>query len=268
MASEERVRKILSGEDVAAEAGKAAFAFRTNTSICYDSEVGYGDAEPDSVAIIDVRGPIMRYDSWCDYGAETYSAAILQALNSDNISAIIVALDTPGGSTSAMTTIEPTIRNATKPVVAFVDDMAFSAGYFIAAISTKVVAAHPMAEVGCIGVMATMYDCRDADKMRGMKVLSFYPDESKFKNKASRDALDGKPDALVREQLAPFARYFQDAVKTGRPSLNLSVEGLIEGKEFYAKDAKEYGLVDEIMSLDDAILYAQELSQTSRMISF
>lgn len=261
------MRKILAGETGGNAVEKLLFSFRTSTSSSCDSDVGYSDAEPGSVAIIDIRSVLTRYDTWCDYGAETYREAILQALNTDNIAAIILALDTPGGATSAMNALEGVIRSATKPIVAYVDDMAFSAGYFIAAIATKIVAAHPMAEVGSIGVMATLYDYREADKKFGVKVLSIYPPESSFKNRSYREAIDEKPEALIKEQLSPYARYFQDAVKAARPALDLSVEGIIEGKEFYAKDAKAYGLIDEIMPLDEVIMYALDLAKMQSILT-
>jgi ClpP class serine protease len=68
-----------------------------------------------------------------------------------------------------------------------------------------------------------------------------------------REALAGNDKPMIEEFLSPLARGFQDAVKDARPKLDLSIKGIIEGKEFFASDAVNYNLIDGIMPIEDMI---------------
>ena len=243
------------------EMEKEAIAFRTNTSLTYDEKVGYAEAEEDSVAIIDIIGPMTRYGGWCSYGTEDYADLISMAMNASNISAILLNIDTPGGSTSSLFPMEELMRKTNKPIVAYVNAMAYSAGYYLASLCSSIIANNKMAEVGSIGVMAALTDTRKADEKRGYKIIYLHPEESNFKNRAVRSALDGDYDELVDTMLRPWAIHFQNVVKEGRSGkLDVSIEGLLNGREFYAYDAVKNGLVDDIMDIESAILYTANLA--------
>ncbi|MDZ4058874.1 MAG: hypothetical protein U1D64_02410, partial [Bacteroidales bacterium] len=87
----------------------------------------------------------------------------------------------------------------------------------------------------------------------GIKTVVIYPPESKFKNLPERQALDGKPDLIIKEQLTPWAVHFQETMKKNLPTMDDSIEGILEGKEFYAADAVKFGWIDGITNLEGVI---------------
>jgi protease-4 len=210
----------------------------------------------ESVAIIPIRGMLTKYGDWWDYGSEEYASSLRDAYKDPSVKAVILRIHSIGGTTHSVIPLEAAIQARNKPVIAAVDSMAMSAAYYISLFADKIIAIDQMAEVGSIGIMARILDDRKMKEEFGLKIIEIVPPESKWKNRAYNEALNGKPQLLIQEELSPWAQRFQNVVKTYRPSLDLSVEGIIEGRQFYAYDAQKNGLVDEVMPLEDIVQYA------------
>jgi len=130
----------------------------------------------------------------------------------------------------------------------------------------KIYSMNRMCEVGSIGTYAQFVNDSEALKKWGYIIEEIYPPESKYKNLPEREAIDGKPDRIIKEQLTPFAIHFQNIIKENRPKLNQSTEGILEGKVFYAYDAVENGLIDGLMNLEQAIKKVQDLTKIQQSI--
>lgn len=217
------------------------------------------------VAVIPIRGMITRFGTWTYWGADEYERMIDEAYTDESVAAVILDIHCPGGSTHAMPVMKNVLLRKNKPVIAAVDNMAFSAAYYFALFADKIVAIDDMSEVGSIGVMASLVDDREALSKYGYKILEIYPPESNWKNRDVREALDGKPELLISEGLSPWAQHYQETVKANRKNLKLDVEGLLNGKTFYAKDALNYGLIDQILPLDKIIRDAFQLSTRQQL---
>jgi protease-4 len=230
-----------------------------------------GDAEKtteESVAIIPIRGLLTKYGDWWDYGAEDYAAMIREAYQNSSIKAVILKMHSVGGTTHSVIPLQAVLKIRNKPVIAAVDSVCMSAAYYIALYTDRIIAVDEMAEVGSIGIMARLLDDRKYREEIGLKIIEIIPPESQWKNKALREALNGKPQLLIQEELSPWAQRFQNLVRTYRPNLDLSVEGIIEGRGFYAGDAKTNGLIDEIMPMDEIVQYAFEyMSNTIKLFT-
>lgn len=116
----------------------------------------------DGVATIPVTGPIFRYANLFTELSGATSLGMLaldiqKAVDDPQVKAVILKYDTPGGQASGVAELADQIRaaNAVKPVVAYVDNMAASAGYWLAAASPRMVIAKT-ASVGSIGVIGTV----------------------------------------------------------------------------------------------------------------
>ena len=70
----------------------------------------------------------------------------------------------------------------------------------------------------------------------------------------------------IDESLTPFALHFQNIIKTNRPKIDQSAEGILEGREFYAYDAITYKAIDGLMNLDQAIAEVQNIANTNKQI--
>jgi len=220
-----------------------------------ESETGnlYDAFESGSIAIIPIRGLMTKYSSWWNIGMDDIATYLEMAATSAKISGIILLFDTPGGSVNSLFKIENVLRSITKPVYGFVDGSCSSAGIYIASFCRKIIAGHHMCMVGSIGAMGSILSDKGAMERYGYKIIEIYPKESHFKNLEVRQAIDGDTEPYAENILSPLALHFQSIIKTNRKKIDLSVEGIIEGKEFYASDAVTYKLIDGIAPLSEVI---------------
>ncbi len=206
-----------------------------------------------AVAVIPIHGLMTTYGSWWSYGTVEYAAMLNEAFADPSIQAVVLDIDSPGGTTNSLFVMEEAIRKRNKPVIAAITGQGFSAAYYTAALADKIYAINRMNEIGSIGVMARIEN--DDKYWENMKIytIEIVPPESNWKNKAYNEAKNGKPQLLIEEELSPWAINFQNIVKQNRPALDMSVEGLLNGRIFYAFDALNNGLIDEIKPLGDII---------------
>jgi protease-4 len=217
--------------------------------------------EENSVAVIPISGMMLKYPYWynnvsCDDLAEH----IRLAERSPRIAGTLLLMDTPGGTTTSVIPLEDALRNRTKPAVALIDGHCCSGGIYVATFCDELYAMNRMCEVGSIGVYTQIIDRREADKKWGYRIEYIYPPESKYKNLRVREALKGKPERLIREELTPYAIHFQNILKENRPKLDTSVEGVLEGRVFYAYEAIENGLIDGLMNMEQAVARVRRLA--------
>lgn len=237
-----------------------------------DSESGnpFDSYESDTVVIIPIIGLMFKYSTidWEEYkyvpGMDLIANLIRMANASDKIAGIVLLVNTPGGTTQSIYQLEDALRNRTKPCVAVVDGMCMSGGMYAASFCDKIFAVNRMCELGSIGTFAKILDDSKFYEKNGLKIISVYPPESKYKNLAVREAIEGKPERLIDEQLTPFAIHFQNIIKENRPNLDASAEGILEGAEFYAYDALKYGLIDGIKNIDEAVAETKNLANRQK----
>jgi protease-4 len=223
------------------------------------------DPEQSKVAVIPVSGLLTREGSWWDYSTQQLADLFTEANNNPSVESIILRINSHGGTTQSVIPLAASILNKQKPVIAAVDSMAQSAAYYIASFADEIIAVHKMAEIGSIGMMARILDWNKYYEENGIKEITVYPPESKWKNRAYEEAKAGKPELLIAETLSPWAVHFQETVRENRAGkLKEETEGLLEGREFYAYDAKENGLIDKIMPYDKIIEYAFSLSKQNQ----
>ena len=214
------------------------------------------DKEPQEevVAIIPYEG-LMTKSSWWRFAAEDIAEALHKYYANDAVKGIILKGHSHGGTLDAGIEIENALALRNKPVYGYIDSAANSLGaYNLIAHTDGAFASNKKAQIGSIGVMVSIMDDSKLYEKYGITYKEIYPPESKFKNKAVRDVIEKNDDTdLIKEYLSPLAVGFQDAIKAARPKLDLSIEGIIEGKIFFASDAEKYGLIDGIMSLPQMI---------------
>lgn len=230
----------------------------------YGAEASSDQPEPEKgVQILPIIGMMTKYARYdwqsdsLDYivpGIDDIARAIEEAETNDNIIGSVLLMNTCGGSVQSWIRIEDVLKNRKKPVVAVVDGICASAGVYVAVFCDRIYALHKTCQIGSIGVMAQLIDDKEAMKKWGYRLIEVYPPESKYKNKDIIEALKGNTGLLITEHLSPLAKHFQDTVRTYRPHLDESVEGLLEGKMFYADDAEKAGLIDGICSLKEAVI--------------
>jgi len=222
------------------------FAVSSNGVIKGDIE----EADRDSIAVIPVIGPLMKYSQFCGpVGMKTIGRWIQRVDRDDNFKAIVLNIDSPGGTVAGTEQLANIIKETNKPIVAFVDGMACSAGMWIASAADEIIASLPNDEIGSIGVMISFADMQPYWEEQGVKFHRINADQSSEKNKVIYDALEGNYEGIRKEMLNPVADTFIETIKSNRPQVT---DDMLTGKVFFAKDVKGT-LIDEIGNFDYAI---------------
>lgn len=212
-----------------------------------------------AVMVIPVAGPVMKYDFCGSAGTQSMMAALQQAQTDPAISAIVLSIDSPGGTVSGTEQFANAIKNSKKPVVAYVNDLTASAAYWLASQTSEIIISGETAMVGSIGTMATLRKAKDEGYM------TVYASKSTRKNKAYSDAMAGDTDSFVKNVLDPLNEVFINSVLTARgEKIDLAKEDVTEGDVYYGSKAIKVGLADRIGTLDMAIKKAYALSKTIR----
>ena len=215
----------------------------------------FAKAPKDSVAVIPLRGDMLKEGTMCSYGTEEIAAVIREAADARNIIGIRLDIDSGGGAVDAIAPMLEAIsfsQQKGKPVVACCD-LCASAAYYVACHCNRIVANNTIsAEFGSIGVMMQFPDYAKYYEERGIKIHTIYSNLSTYKNAPFEAARKGEYTSIKEEQLDPLARQFQEAVKTHRQQLDQKIDGILAGRMFYAKDALKHGLIDQIGTEQEA----------------
>jgi protease-4 len=216
------------------------------------------------IAIVHVTGEIAEGKGRDDLlagaaaGSDTVIKAIREAAKDDQVAAIVLRIDSPGGSALASDLIWREAERTKKPVVASLSDTAASGGYYIAVAADKIVAA-PGTLTGSIGVVGGKVAVGGALERYGVHTDVV----SKGKN-AGWLSMQSPFTAAEREvflgTMKDVYRLFTSKVAAGRKLDMEKIEKLAEGRVFTGRMAKEAGLVDRLGTLDDAIDEAKALA--------
>lgn len=206
------------------------------------------------VAIIPLHGTMTKYDTCESYGTTFIAKRIREMADDENVIGIILDIDSPGGSSSAIPPMIEAISHAKaagKPVYAHVDYCA-SAAYWVASQCDAIYMDNDLSEVGSIGAMAVFIDSTAANPTTGEKTIVIYAEESPDKNFAYREALSGRYEA-AKAELKPLVDQFRDAVVAGRPTIHKDQDGVLSGKMFLTADALRLNMADARKTLHETI---------------
>lgn len=206
------------------------------------------------VAIIPIHGTMTKYDTCESYGTTFIAKRLREMADDENVIGIILDIDSPGGSSSAIPPMIEAISHAKaagKPVYAHVDFCA-SAVYWVASQCDAIYMDNDLSEVGSIGAMAVFIDSTAVNPTTGEKTIVIYAEESPDKNFAYREALSGRYEA-AKAELKPLVDQFRDAVVAGRPTIHKDQDGVLSGKMFLTADALRLNMADAKKTLSETI---------------
>ena len=221
---------------------------------------------PDNtVAIVNLKGEMTKYDGLCNYGALSISNLIKHLGVSKNISGIVLDIDGPGGSVNAIAPLLEAMKFVDmqgKPVVVH-GDMVASAHLYVAVHGTHFMLDNEIAsQAGSVGTLIQFADYTQYWEEKGIKLHTIYAPESTHKNREFEDALKGDYKGMQSNVLSPLAQKFQQAVREQRAGkLDEKAEGILNGAMFWGGDAVKYGLADSIGTLGDAIQRVFDLKE-------
>lgn len=240
------------GRNFDGEAGIIA-GFRAQSWSPEGKRMTHMDESSPVVMVVPLRGTMSKYGTWWNYGTNDIAAELLKAASDGNVIGAVLDIDSGGGYINSIAPLVRAIkevRDSGKPMLAHAD-ACYSAAYWVASQCDALFLDNPLSECGSIGVFCELFDDRE-NKQTGFRWISVYPEESRDKNLAEREALDGSTETMERE-LGALAGMFRDAVLSGRPGLKKETPGLLTGAAFRTEEAVAAGLCDGMMSLADTV---------------
>lgn len=209
----------------------------------------------DGVAHIEVRGTMMKHRASMMASASTVELRRdLRALaNDDAVSAVLMTFETPGGTAAGTPELATEISRLaeSKPVTAFVEDLAASAGYWAACCATEVYA-NDLAKIGSIGTYTVVSDHSGMAAKEGIKVHLITTGE--FKG-AGTPGTEITPSHLAEWQriVDGINERFLAGVSTGRKMPMEQVRKIADGRVHLAAEAVQLGLIDGVKSFDEVV---------------
>jgi len=194
-------------------------------------------------------------------GSDTLIEYIRQARRDPSIRAIVLRIDSPGGSAAASDAIWRELmiaRNerADRPVVASMSDLAASGGYYIA-MPAEVIVAQPSTLTGSIGIFGGKFVTGGVYEKLGARIESTSIGKHAESNSPARPY---NADELkkLQEQLQSFYDQFVEKVAESRHSTPEKIDRIAQGRVWTGQQAKQNGLVDALGGLDGAIAVAKQ----------
>lgn len=220
----------------------------------------------DGVAVIPISGPLSKRMSFLTWimGGRTFgqlSDMIYQAVDDPEVDAIVLNVDSPGGTVSGTDAFSEAIAAAAafKPVIAFANGCMCSAAYW-ASSAASIVITERTAAIGSIGVIMVHADFSKMDDRDGVKYTVLTA--GKYKSVGNGyNPLSDDDKAIIQAELDALYTIFVDAVAANRGvSADKVRNTMAEGRVFIGSDAVDAGLADKTGNLQTAIDAARDMA--------
>ncbi|MEI6254180.1 MAG: signal peptide peptidase SppA [Mycobacteriaceae bacterium] len=222
-----------------------------------------------TIAVVTVAGPIVSGRggpqalplSRSSAGGDAIAAALREAASDDDVKAVVLRVDSPGGAVTGSETIWREvcrIREAGTPVVASMGAVAASGGYYVAMAADTIVA-NPGTITGSIGVITGKLIARELKDRLGVG-----SDAVRTNTNADawspNAAFTPEQHAMVEAEADLFYDDFVERVAQARGMSTAEVDAVARGRVWTGADARERGLVDELGGLRTAVRRAKVLA--------
>lgn len=216
----------------------------------------------DKIAVIIAQGDIMSGEgNEYTIGSERIVEALRKTRNNDNIKAVVLRVNSPGGSALASEVIwrEVDLTRQVKPVIASMGDVAASGGYYISCFADTIVA-QPNTITGSIGAFGLFFTGQELlnDKL-GINIETVKTNKYADLGTFDRPLTDGERAILIAS-VDDIYKIFTQRVAEGRNISPAYVDSIGQGRVWTGRDAQKLGLVDVLGGLDTAIAIARKMA--------
>lgn len=204
-----------------------------------------------NVGLVEVKGPITD--------SEKAVRDLHRFGEDDDIKAVIVRVDSPGGAVAPSQEIQAEIERLKekKPVVVSMGNMAASGGYYLATSATRIIA-NPGTITGSIGVIAQLPNLTEIADRVGFHMNTVKSGPAKDAGNPFRPFTESDRE-IYQNVIDDVYRQFVGAVASGRNLPEEQVRAIADGRVLTGEQAKEAGLVDDLGNFQDAVSLAGEL---------
>ncbi len=243
--------KIRLGLDIDEKLKKVSINSVNITKESYDASI------KDRIAVVFAKGPILYGEGSESIIAQGIFVKTLEELSKDDwIKAVVLRVDSPGGSALTSELIWRTIEKLkkSKPVIVSMGNVAASGGYYIAAGADHIFA-DPLSITGSIGVFATLPNVKGFLDDIGIQAQSVetHPNAIGY---SPFQTLNKSYEQQMISGIENIYDIFKERVIQGRELSPEAVENLAQGRVWSGKQALKLGLIDDLGDLQDAITLA------------
>ncbi len=222
-------------------------------------EEGYSS---DKIAVVIAQGDIVSgRGTEYSIGSDRIAEALRKARTNDNIKAVVLRVNSPGGSALASEVIwrEVDLLRQIKPVIASMGDLAASGGYYISCYADTIIA-QPNTITGSIGAFGLFFTGQELlnDKL-GVNIETVPTHQYSDLGTFDRALTEGEKSLLIAS-VDNIYNTFKQRVATGRGLSEAFVDSIGQGRVWSGSDALELGLVDMLGGLDTAISVAHKMA--------
>ncbi|MEM4633676.1 MAG: signal peptide peptidase SppA [Candidatus Anstonellaceae archaeon] len=217
------------------------------------------------VGVIEINGPLMTNDLPATIfsdellGSETLAKEIENANKRPDIKALLVVIDSPGGSVVASKQVFDAIRSFNKPSVAYINELGTSGGYYVAAGTTYIVA-NPDAITGSIGARATFADMSVLFEKIGYNETTIKSGAMKDLGSPSRPMSEEERSIIQSIVDESFQQFKSDILLARGDKLDMvGFASALDARIMSGRQAKKIGLVDELGGKKAALSKAAQL---------
>ncbi len=207
-----------------------------------------------SVAIISVKGPMVKNSYWSFLASsQAGAAAVKSARMDDDVTDVVLLMDSPGGSVDGLAEFgdEVALLAKEKNVIAQVEGMSASANYYVASQANKIYSGRNDL-IGSIGTRILLMDSSKYYEEMGIKMIPV--DTGEFKSA-------GAPGTVITEaHIKDFQRivdaYFNDFIEigsSGRGMTTAKFKKAADGRVFLPDEAMDLGLIDGVQTLEETL---------------
>ncbi len=214
-------------------------------------------AAKNTIAVVYAEGAIVDGKGEPDeVGGDKFAREIRRLRQDDNVKAIVLRVNSPGGSATASEHIQRELRLAkeSKPVIVSMGTYAASGGYWISAFSNRIFA-EPTTVTGSIGVFGILFDIQKMTQGFGLSYDSVktgkFADSMTITRPKTPEEL-----AVVQRMVDWIYEEFITKVATARNLDRAKVHEIAQGRVWSGAEAVKLGLVDELGGLEDALRHA------------
>src|SRR3989344_1740610 len=188
---------------------------------------------------------------WNGLFSQNTREALISVRDDSSIEAVLISVDSSGGSAVAGQEVAAAIKEVGKPVAVIVGDSALSAAYL--AISTAdVIFAYEQSEVGSMGITMSYLENVEKNKKDGLSFVEIT--SGKFKELASQDKpLSWEERQLLQKQVDEYHDLMVKEIAENRDVPLERIQSLADGRFFSGVKAKELGLIDEVGTYFDTL---------------
>ena len=211
------------------------------------------------IAVIFAEGDIMYAEGEKGIvGHGAINRSLQKARKDDKIKAIVLRVNSPGGSALASELIwrEIELTKKVKPVIVSMGDLAASGGYYIASNAHKIIA-EPTTITGSIGVFGMLPNGKNLADNMGINAEQVVTNKNAV-TYSFFEPLNTEQRRFIKEGILDIYDLFSKRVAEGRNLTREQVETIAQGRVWTGADAVKNGLVDELGGLDLALKYAAE----------